>query len=229
MIRFYWNDVLFDMTDIGGGLLGADIPRHAHAIDSYELHFITDGKGLLITDTNQYELSKGNFFITGPNVYHEQIADKKDPVKDIFIMFQAVRTDKANAVSSVFLENHFCFFEEFDISTAQQILNEYKAKKVDYESAVCGLSMKLLTDITRLFLPNAFVENGAHGGLYDRRFVIIEQAFLYTPDITLTELSDKIGLCERQTQRLLKKYYGKNFREKKKESRKSKNTQGGYQ
>lgn len=223
MIRFYWNDVLFEMTDIGGGLLGEDIPRHAHAIDSYELHFITDGKGFLITDTNKIELSKGNFFITGPNVYHEQIADKKDPVKDIFIMFQAVRTDKANAVSSVFLENHFCFFEEFDISTAQQILNEYKQKRADYESAVCGLSMKLLTDITRLFLPNSFGGNGAYGGLYDRRFVIIEQAFLYTPDITLTELSDKIGLCERQTQRLLKKYYGKSFREKKRESIKSKN------
>ena len=32
-------------------------------------------------------------------------------------------------------------------------------------------------------------------------------------NVTLTELSEKIGLSERQTQRLLRKYYGKNFRE----------------
>ncbi len=222
MIEFYWNDVLFNMTDIGGGTLGKDIPRHAHSINSYELHFITGGKGILITDTNKYELTKPNFFITGPNVYHEQIADKSNPVNDIFIMYQAVRTDKANAVSSVFLENCFCFFEDFDVSTAQQILQEYRQKNVDYESVVCGLSMKLLTDITRHFMPSGFVENAAYTGLYDRRFVIIEQALLYTPDITLTELSRKIGLCERQTQRLLKKYYGKSFREKKRESKSKK-------
>jgi len=207
------------MTDIGGGVLGENIPRHAHAKRSYELHFIIDGKGKLRTDTNEYELSSGDFFITGPNVYHEQTADMNDPVRDVFIMFQAVSTDKANAISSAFLENHFCFFEKFDNSIAQCILEEYKNKKADYESVISGLSMKLLTDITRRFLPSTFVENMSDEGLYDRRFVIIEQAFLYTPDLTLTDLSEKIGLCERQTQRLLKKYYGKSFREKKKETR----------
>ncbi len=219
MIRFNWNDVLFDMTDIGGGVLGENIPRHAHAKNSYELHFIVGGKGRLITDTSEYVLSSDNFFITGPNIYHEQIADEKDPVKDIFMMFQAVNADRANAISSAFLDNHFCFFEKFDMSIAQYILKEFKSKRVDYESAVCGLSMKLLTDITRQMLPDTFGKNMTTEGLYDRRFVIIEQAFLYTPDLTLSELSDRIGLCERQTQRLLKKYYGKSFREKKKESK----------
>ncbi|MDE6471200.1 MAG: cupin domain-containing protein [Eubacterium sp.] len=219
MIRFNWNNVLFDMTDIGGGPLGEDIPRHAHAKNSYELHFIVGGKGKLITDTNEYELSAGDFFITGPNIYHEQTADKNEPVKDVFIMLQAVNTDKTNAISSTFLENHFCFFKYFDISTAQEILAEFRSKKIDYESAVCGLTIKLLTDITRYFLPDSFGKSISTDGLYDKRFVIIEQAFLYTPDLTLTELSNKIGVCERQTQRLLKKYYGKTFREKKNESK----------
>ena len=219
MIRFNWNDVIFDMTDIGGGVLGENIPRHAHAKNSYELHFIVGGKGRLITDTSEYALSSNNFFITGPNIYHEQIADEKDPVKDIFMMFQAIDTDNANAISSIFLENHFCFFEKFDMTIAQCILNECRSKKADYESAVSGLSMKLLTDIARHLLPDTFGENVSAESLYDKRFVIIEQAFLYTPDLTLSELSYRIGLCERQTQRLLKKYYGKSFREKKKESK----------
>ncbi len=218
VISFNWNNVLFDITDIGGGVLGEDIPRHAHAKKSYELHFIIDGRGMLITDTGEYELDAGNFFITGPNIYHEQIADKNNPVRDVFIMLQAVNTDKSNAVSSIFLENHFYFAKEFDSSIAQLILTEFRGRSADYKSAVSGLAMKLLTDITRLFLPDTFSENKSYDGLYDRRFVIIEQSFLYTPDLTLSQLSEKIGLCERQTQRLLKKYYGKSFREKKKES-----------
>lgn len=221
MIKFTWNNVLFDITDIGGGALGEDISKHAHAKNSYELHFITGGRGRLITDSREYELRKGDFFVTGEGVYHAQTADKSTPVTDVFIMLQAVNTDRANAVSSIFLENRFCFVREFDVSTACEILTEYKGKKADYKSAVSGLTIKLLTDITRLFLPETFSENITSQGLNDRRFVIIEQAFLYTPDLTLTQLSQRIGVCERQTQRLLRKYYGKSFREKKKESRSS--------
>lgn len=219
MIDFTWNNVLFHITDIGGGTLDRDIQRHAHSKTSYELHFITGGRGRLLTDTEKYDLRAGDFFITGPNIYHTQSTDKNDPVCDIFIMLQAVNTDKASAISSAFLETHFFYSKSFDNSTARQIADEYAAKKIDYKSAVSGLTMKLLTDITRLFLPGSFSESALPENLNDRRFVIIEQEFLFNPNPTLTELSDKLGICERQTQRLLKKYYGKSFREKKKESR----------
>ena len=210
---------MFNITDIGGGLLNWDIQRHAHSKNSYELHFILGGKGELVTDTDRYELTAGDFFITGPNVYHGQITDSGDPVQDTFIMLQAVNTDKANAISSAFLATHFYYSKDFDLAIAEQLLDEFKNKKSDYKSAVSGLSMKLLTDITRLFLPSTFSETIADENLNGRRFVIIEQEFLFNPNLTLTELSTKIGICERQTQRLLKKYYGKSFREKKKESK----------
>lgn len=219
MINFTWNNVLFDITDIGGGALDWDIKRHAHSKDSYELHFIIGGKGELITDTHKYELAAGDFFVTGPNVYHGQNTDKSDPVRDIFIMLQAVNTDKANAISSAFLATHFYYSNAFDFTTAMLIADEFEAKKVDYKSAVSGLAMKLLTDISRLFIPTTFSEATSPENLNDRRFIIIEQEFLFNPDPSLTELSNKLGICERQTQRLLKKYYGKSFREKKKEGR----------
>lgn len=218
MIRFTWNNVLFDITDVGGGPLSEDIPMHAHARNSYELHFIVKGRGELITDTKEYKLDSGDFFVTGPGIYHSQKADTTDPVQDVFIMLQVVNADKANAVSSVFLSNEFSYLKNFDISPACKLLSEYRNQYADYQSAVSGLAMILLTNITRRFLPASFVTNVSSESLNDRRFVIIEQAFLYTPDLTLSELAEKIGVCERQTQRLLKKYYGKSFREKKKES-----------
>ncbi len=218
MIRFTWNHVLFDITDIGGGPLSEDIPMHAHAKNSYELHFIVRGRGELLTDTKTYELESGDFFVTGPGIYHSQKADRKDPVQDVFFMLQAVNADRANAVSSVFLSNAFCYLKNFDISPACALLSEYRNQYADYQSAVSGLAMLLLTNIVRRFLPASFVTNVSSESLNDRRFVIIEQAFLYTPDLTLSELAGKIGVCERQIQRLLKKYYGKSFREKKRES-----------
>ena len=219
MINFTWNNVLFDITDIGGGVLNFDIQRHAHSKNSYELHFIIGGKGELVTDTEKYRLKAGDFFITGPNVYHGQHTDKADPLQDIFLMLQVVNADKANAISSAFLETHFYHSKAFNFAIAKQIADEFKHKKVDYKSAIGGLAMKLLTDITRLFLPSAFSEAISPENLNDRRFIIIEQEFLFNPKPTLTELSGKLGICERQTQRLLKKYYGKSFREKKRESR----------
>lgn len=217
MINFKWNGIHFSITDIGGGKLGDDIPRHAHAKGSYELHFITGGSGKLITDDKEYELKSGNFFITGENIYHQQMADKEHPVEDVFLMLQANHTAKATAVGSVFLSNRFCFLSDFDIAYAIAILKEYRQKLPDFKSAVAGLTMKTLTDITRRMLPEEFTDTMNDSNLNDRRFVLIEQAFLYSDNLTLTKLANTIGLCERQTQRLLKKYYGKSFREIKKE------------
>lgn len=217
MINFKWNGIDFSITDIGGGKLGEDIPRHAHAKGSYELHFITGGKGKLITDDKEYNLKIGDFFITGENIYHQQMADKEHPVEDVFLMLQANNTAKATAVGSVFLSNRFCFLSDFDITYAIAILKEYRQKLPDFKSAVAGLTMKTLTDITRLMLPEEFTDTINDSNLNDKRFVLIEQAFLYSDNLTLTKLANTIGLCERQTQRLLKKYYGKSFREIKKE------------
>lgn len=217
MTNFSWNKIDFSITDIGGGILGEDIPRHSHAKGSYELHFITGGKGKLITDDKEYTLKTGNFFITGEHIYHQQLADKDDPVQDVFLMLQVNNSKKATAIGSVFLSNHFCFLNNFDTTAASEILKEYRQKQPDYNSAIAGITIKLLTDITRAILPTEFIEKINDSTLNDRRFVLIEQAFLYCDDLTLPKLANSIGLCERQTQRLLKKYYGKSFREKKRE------------
>ena len=219
MIKFTWNNVEFNITDLGGGKLGEAIPRHAHAKNCYEFHFIIGGKGTLKTDEKTINLKSNDFFITGPNVYHSQDFNKNNPVEDVFILIQAQNTAKANTIGKVFLENHFCFLENIDNSTAKNILKEYKEKAPDYQSAIAGMMMQLLTDTVRLFLPNDFVDLNNSDNLNDKRFAIIEQAFLYEKNLTLSKLSQMIGLCDRQTQRLLRKYYNKSFREIKKEIR----------
>lgn len=84
------------------------------------------------------------------------------------------------------------------------LLSEWENKNPDYKSVISGLMIIILTQITRLLLPKDFQEFANKENLNDKRFAIIEQAFLYENEITLTKLSQMIGLCDRQTQRLLK-------------------------
>ncbi|MCM1284888.1 MAG: AraC family ligand binding domain-containing protein [Acetobacter sp.] len=219
MISFEWNSIKFNIADIGGGRLEEEIARHSHSKNSYELHFITGGIGTLITDDGEYSLKKGDFFVTGPNLYHSQKSDLTNPIEDIFIYIQKIEGRTDNIFASEFLNKVFYIAEDFDYTSAQEMLSEYRQKRPDYKSAVAGLAMKILTQIVRCYIPDNVIDSVDSDNLCEKRFIIIENAFLYNKNITLTQLSEKIGVCPRQTQRLLKQYYGKSFRQKKKEQK----------
>lgn len=215
MISFVWNGLKLTVSKIGGGTLHGEIATHAHSKNSYELHYITAGRGVLRTDSAEYPLQAGNFFITGPQVMHAQISDEKSPMQDIFIYLQREDAPCKNAVGLAFAETHFWFCEKFPDTVLRLVFLENRDRRVDYETAVSGLLQQLLTEIVRYFLPAESIAGKGAESLNDRRFWIIENAFLFDEHLTLRSLSEKIGLCERQTDRLLQKYYGKGFREMK--------------
>lgn len=218
MLDFEWNGVRFTLVKCSGGVLEDSIPMHCHSENSYELHFILGGEGTLLTDFGEYKMRQGNFFVTGPGVKHSQSGDKNNPLKDIYIYIQKRNSQKPNNFAKLFLDTHFYYHQQFETDCASQILNEINGKKTGWESAAEGLMINLLTRITRLYAPDGYSAPVKDENLNDMRFLIIENMFLYNKGFTLKELSRKLGVCERQTQRLLKKYYGKTFREKIKES-----------
>ncbi len=88
MISFKWNDTDFFLIQYGKGVFKENMPGHSHSKNSYELHYIVDGEGMLTTDSKAYPLSKGNFFVTGPNVYHQQSTDPEKPLTEIYLYIQ---------------------------------------------------------------------------------------------------------------------------------------------
>ena len=217
MISFVWHGLRFSVSEIGGGVLYGGISPHTHSKNSYELHYITAGRGELETDTAVYKLQAGNFFVTGPQLLHAQRSDPHAPMEDIFIYLQKEAVLKKDAVGDTFCETNFWFCREFPPSVLPVILSEYREKALDYETAVSGLLSKLLTDIVRQYVPKTYIHTKTPSeNLNNRRFWLIENAFLDEKNLTLRALSEKIGLCERQTERLLQKYYGNSFREMKK-------------
>ena len=220
MIRFRWNEHLFSIIQYGYGVFMQNMTGHSHSINSYELHYIVGGEGELITDSKRYPLKEGCFFVTGPNVYHQQITNPARPLQEIYIYLQASGEKTNDALVSAFLSTHF-FLDHTDTLAKifWQILAEEKNKHFGYQTAIGALLQYLLTQITRLYVPNFRVLSGTDDDLNDRRFLLIETAFINDPEnLTLDKLSVLIGLCQRQTQRLLRKYYGMSFTEKKKEA-----------
>ena len=221
MISFKWNETDFNLIQYGRGVFTTDMPGHSHSKNSYELHYIVDGEGLLTTDSKTYPLSEGNFFVTGPNVYHQQSTNPENPLTEIYLYLQVSEKKTNDIIVSSFFNTHFCFIEEIDFGYIfEEILTECNGAKFDYVSATGALLQLLLTRITRAYMPHISNISKNADTINDRCFFMIEYTFINNPSITLRELAETIGLCERQTQRLLKKYYGKTFREKKKESRK---------
>ena len=77
--------------------------------------------------------------------------------------------------------------------------------------------------VVRNYEGNRFSkQHFAPSNLIDGKTLIIERAFLYHYEtITLENLAKTLGLSVRQTERFLKKYYGKTFQQKKQEARMS--------
>ena len=219
MITFHWNNYKFNIIQYGKGTFYQNMAGHSHAAESYELHYIIGGQGTLITDTGSYPLSAGDFFVTGPNMYHQQNTSREHPLTEIYIYLRGNSSKTVNSLVSAFLSTNFYFGHHEALSPLfEQMIEEQTNKKLGYESVITGIVQILLTEITRLYLPDFALQAQSTDNLNDRRFLIIENAFINNPSITLSSLSDEIGLCERQTQRLLKKYYGQTFLEKKKEA-----------
>ncbi len=220
MITFKWNDFDFTLIEFGKGVFRENMAGHSHSKNSYELHFIIDGEGTLTTDTKIYSLTKGDFFVTGPNIYHQQSTNPENPLKEYYIYIQSSENKTKNALVSTFLATHFYFERNSNLSDIfVRIIKEQYENKWGCRSVISALMQILLTEITRLYWPTFEEMKESGGNLNDRRFLLIERAFINDPNgLTLGRLSQMIGLCERQTQRLLQKYYGKSFKEKKAES-----------
>lgn len=220
MINFNWNDYDFKILQYGKGVFKKDMAGHSHSAYGYELHYVISGDGVLNTADNSYVLSEGMFFITGPNIYHQQCTNKSNPLSEIFIYLEGSGKETQNYLVSSFLSTPFFICHNEDLAYYfKKIITEQQEQKLGYENAVIAFTILLLTEITRIYHPDYICSKPMNENLNDTRFIAIDNAFINNPDtITLSQLSDEIGLSERQTQRLLKKYYGKSFRQKKNEA-----------
>lgn len=78
-------------------------PSRGRVLDSYQLLYITHGKGYFYTSPDTFiEIKEGDILILQPHVWHSYFPDKKTGWQEYWIGFQGINMD------SRFQNNFFC-------------------------------------------------------------------------------------------------------------------------
>lgn len=232
------NDNLYIMFTIGNYQINIlkftyecqtwNTPSHAHSSNSYEIHFVPKGKGLLISNQCRYELYPGILYTTGPHIEHQQYSDSDDPTYEycIYLKIEELHNAKGNPSEKDILEPflHYPFWYGKDCAnlqaTLEQIYNELSSPRTAATIMLRALFMQFLVKILRNYAPDSNAAITYIPIPLVKAYILIEDSFLLEYDtITLKELSRRLGLSTRQTSRILYNRYGQNFLQKRTEAR----------
>ena len=214
MRALYVGESSYKIINICNGSFLFDINGHIHSSESYEIHFCLSGKGNLILDDKTYELKEDMIYVTGPNIWNRQIINKTDPLNELCIYIQKVQNGN-DRLSRIFNSTHFWIGESNKttrdlFSSILEINNQKTYYANEKKNHMVGL---IITELSNMYAPEFVLD--IDDTVDDTKFMIIEMAFLYDyPFITLEELSKRLCMSQRQTQRILNDFYGASFREK---------------
>ena len=214
------------------------ISAHYHGNGCYEIHYIPSGKGWARINGTLYEITPGTLYITGPYVNHAQTSDPEDPMTEYSLYFKL--SDQKNIDSDIFFnspesQSVFTSFMSHPFwigqdsqslrPQMQHFLDELAQCKFGFELRSKAILLQILVSIIRNYQDisrPAVGLDALNASVEQQAPVIIERYFLTEyHDLSLDELCSRLHLSPRQTERLLQKLYGKNFSQKKTESRMS--------
>lgn len=205
-------------------------PSHSHSSNSYELHYIPQGRGTLISSQKSYDLYPNVLYTTGPHVEHQQYPDPDDPTYEYCIYLRIEETHVKQRRKNMEQENIMDLFlnypfwygtDQGDLPiTLEQIHRELFDPKPAAGLMLEALFIQFMVKVLRNYKPASKAAITSIPIPLIKAYILIEDSFLLEYDtITLEELSHRLGLSTRQTSRILFDRYGQNFTQKRTEAR----------
>ena len=205
-------------------------PSHSHSSNSYELHYIPQGRGTLISSQKSYDLYPNVLYTTGPHVEHQQYPDPDDPTYEYCIYLRIEETHAKQRRKNMEQENIMDLFlnypfwygtDQADLPvTLEQIHRELFDPKPAAGLMLEALFIQFMVKVLRNYKPASKAAITSIPIPLIKAYILIEDSFLLEYDtITLEELSHRLGLSTRQTSRILFDRYGQNFIQKRTEAR----------
>lgn len=215
-ISFQFDNLKIKVIRINYGVFLHPYPRHRHGNRFYEAHLVCGGKGSLIADGREYPLSAGTLYMTGPHVTHEQLTDSSDPMDEYCLQFEVSEIKRGKSSRSAELIKNTAFWFGTDTQNMRRLFEmlteENEKQEIGYVKSVINLTSQLLISLARCYAGSEKTSDYAKITPDDKRMIIVDDSFLYSyARITLEDLADRLNLSPRQTQRFLKKNYGKTF------------------
>lgn len=209
--------------------LPQNMPSHAHSANSYEIHYIPQGRGRLVTNGQTYRLYPNVLYTTGPHIEHAQFSDPDDPLYEYLIylkMEKQVKSkqkkDAKQGTFQTFLNYPFWYGEDHAdiLSVLEQIRQELAAPGPAAPLMLQALFMQFVVRMLRNYEQSSKAAIASFCVPMNKAYILIEDSFLYEyGTITMEELSRRLGLSVRQTSRVLYSKYGQNFTQKRTEAR----------
>lgn len=216
-ITFYYNKNKIQLFKIFSGTLSEIVPMHSHTKNSFELHLIDYGSGMLETESGVYNISRNTLFITGPSLLHKQIPDKMSPMHELCVYFKISDIKNNNSSVSKFASTNFWIGKsnaEIRRLFKQMVAENVKSSQWKND-ILSSLSIRLISEIARLYsADNTNHQNETTStDLYESRSWILDQLFLDDcSNVTLSDFAMQMGVSQRQVERIIKDYYGSSFK-----------------
>jgi Transcriptional regulator containing an amidase domain and an AraC-type DNA-binding HTH domain len=202
---------------------------NTHKHNSYEFHFIPQGKGILRIGNMRYDILPGCFYLTGPDVYHEQISDNDEPMEEYSINLELKYLDSWNkkdssnpvqeilGINGILLNSSFWLGKDTYSSwqLIQKVIEEYQEPMLGYYRNIESLITQLIINIVRCFDRHKKVlYKKTSETLHQNRKKIIDSFFReYFKPLKPEILANLLGVSVRQMERIILQYYGMTFNE----------------
>jgi AraC-like DNA-binding protein len=219
-VKLSLGGLLLNILYIRFGYFYQSFVEHSHSMKSYELHYIPRGQGILVANGLKYPILPGTLYMTGPDIVHEQITDRSDPMAEYCICFEVLAHTAGgdpdlSFIADQFVQTSFWFgqdkqnllqlFEQLSCETSDRYIGWYMTVQNIIEQIV----IKLVRNYTNNYPTTSAMPLKT---LDDERVVIIENSFRTNfRDISVRTLAQKLGLSVRQTERIIHHYFGMSF------------------
>lgn len=202
-------------------------PRHPWAIDlhvhnTFEMHFVSDGRGILHLNDDAHPVSKGMFYITGPDIFHAQTSALENSMEEYGFNVQisvngVPESGLAKLLHKIVKNPDFIGYDNFDgAKKCLEIINEAKNHKIGYKEKIMTTVTEILISIGRV------ITESKEGILLDTDSESINR--LRVLDLALREfrgnelspeyLADRLFVSTRQLSRIMKQQYNMTLTEK---------------
>ena len=193
---------------------GTVIPFHKHS--EFEFHFIPRGKGNVTIFNQHYAFDSGMFYLTGPGVVHEQRVNAKTGVDELCLHIDITLADMPSndlwevqeSEKCIEILSHFPFHpqpDQFDAMSCflQAFIAWHEGKIGAYSTLKQALTQILIRSAKTTEVMNVDITYPERDLGFHRMQMALQ--------ITVQEVSNRIGISARHLQRLFSKYSHTSF------------------
>ena len=196
---------------------------------SYEIHYTVRGRGGVTIDGQRYPLEAGTLYITGPGVIQAQTSDRSAPVTEYCLCLHCRQSPsfQQNPADcfALFAETTFWIGQDDGrlFPLLRQLIEENRQPQPGTAEMSETILKQIIITLTRLCFrpqPEKDLPVSMPAMTHTKLMPVIEDAFFHRyQTLTLEELAEILHLSVRQTQRILRRSFGKTFSQKLNEAR----------